>query len=141
MKKSDRQKVFDKYGGRCAYCGCELNEHWQVDHGFSKNHWMLYDPSDPNKVNDFENLYPACKECNHYKRSHCIDSSCFHIGFREYMSTFHKRLARLPKKTMRDKTAKTKLYMQAIADRYGITHDKPFDSVFYFEKVNSEPLK
>lgn len=31
-KKGDRQKVFDKYGGRCAYCGCELNKRWNVDH-------------------------------------------------------------------------------------------------------------
>lgn len=32
MTKADRQKVFDKYGGRCAYCGCELNRRWNVDH-------------------------------------------------------------------------------------------------------------
>lgn len=33
MKKSDRQKVFEKYGGRCAYCGCELKgKRWNVDH-------------------------------------------------------------------------------------------------------------
>lgn len=31
MKKVDRQKVFDKYGGRCAYCGCELEKGWHVD--------------------------------------------------------------------------------------------------------------
>jgi 5-methylcytosine-specific restriction endonuclease McrA len=32
MKKADRQKIFDKYGGRCAYCGCELQKGWHVDH-------------------------------------------------------------------------------------------------------------
>lgn len=32
MNKGDRQKIFDKYGGRCAYCGCELNKRWNVDH-------------------------------------------------------------------------------------------------------------
>lgn len=31
MKKEDRQKIFDKYGGRCAYCGCELLKGWHVD--------------------------------------------------------------------------------------------------------------
>lgn len=31
MKKIDRQKVFDKYGGKCAYCGCELAKGWHVD--------------------------------------------------------------------------------------------------------------
>ena len=24
MEKIDRKKVFGKYGGHCAYCGCEL---------------------------------------------------------------------------------------------------------------------
>lgn len=32
MKKSDRQKVFEKYGGKCAYCGCELEKGWHADH-------------------------------------------------------------------------------------------------------------
>lgn len=31
MKKSDRELVFNKYGGRCAYCGCELQKGWHVD--------------------------------------------------------------------------------------------------------------
>ena len=32
MNKKDRQIVFDKCGGRCAYCGCELTGKWHVDH-------------------------------------------------------------------------------------------------------------
>lgn len=33
MKKSDRDKIFQKYGGRCAYCGCDLSgRRWNVDH-------------------------------------------------------------------------------------------------------------
>lgn len=32
MKKADREKIFYKYGGRCAYCGCELTKGWHVDH-------------------------------------------------------------------------------------------------------------
>lgn len=32
MKKADRQKVYEKYGGKCAYCGCDLGECWSVDH-------------------------------------------------------------------------------------------------------------
>lgn len=31
MKKSDRLKIFNKYGGRCAYCGCPLQNGWHVD--------------------------------------------------------------------------------------------------------------
>ena len=32
MTKKDRQIVFDKYNGKCAYCGCELVKGWHVDH-------------------------------------------------------------------------------------------------------------
>lgn len=31
-KKEDRQKIFDKFGGRCSYCGCELKKNWHCDH-------------------------------------------------------------------------------------------------------------
>jgi hypothetical protein len=31
MKVKDRQVIFDKYNGRCAYCGCELEKGWHVD--------------------------------------------------------------------------------------------------------------
>ncbi len=31
MKKADRLIVFNKYGGRCAYCGDELQKGWHVD--------------------------------------------------------------------------------------------------------------
>lgn len=32
MKKSEREIVFNKYGGKCAYCGCDLHKGWHVDH-------------------------------------------------------------------------------------------------------------
>lgn len=30
--KVDREKIFQKFGGKCAYCGCELQKGWHVDH-------------------------------------------------------------------------------------------------------------
>jgi hypothetical protein len=32
MKKTDRELIFNKYGGKCAYCGCELEKGWHTDH-------------------------------------------------------------------------------------------------------------
>jgi hypothetical protein len=32
LKKSEREQVCLKYGGRCAYCGVELGERWHADH-------------------------------------------------------------------------------------------------------------
>jgi hypothetical protein len=31
MKKSDREIVYNKFGGRCAYCGYQLQKGWHVD--------------------------------------------------------------------------------------------------------------
>ncbi len=31
MKKSDRQIIFNKFNGRCAYCGDPLQKGWHVD--------------------------------------------------------------------------------------------------------------
>jgi len=31
MTQKDRQIIFDKYDGHCAYCGCELVKGWHVD--------------------------------------------------------------------------------------------------------------
>jgi hypothetical protein len=32
MDKKTRQIIFDKYNGKCAYCGCELVKGWHADH-------------------------------------------------------------------------------------------------------------
>lgn len=50
MNKSDRLKIFNKFGGRCAYCGCELQKGWHVDelmpckrkYKFQQGYWLNY---------------------------------------------------------------------------------------------------
>ena len=56
MEKKVRQSVFDKYGGRCAYCGCELDSKWQVDHAISKLYWFYWNIENPKGVDAFSNL-------------------------------------------------------------------------------------
>ncbi len=134
-----REAVFNKCGGKCAYCGCELSGKWQVDHAISKLYWFVKSVTDIDRVNHISNLMPSCPECNHYKRAKCIESVGTSIGFRDYLKTFHLRLAKLPKKTLVKKSEKRKLYMQTIADKYGITVDKPFNGIFYFETLKTKP--
>lgn len=60
-----REKIFNKYGGRCAYCGCEITTGaFQVDHLLSKR---------SGGTNDFENLMPSCRSCNNWKTSMSIE--------------------------------------------------------------------
>lgn len=138
MKKSDREIVFNKFGGKCAYTGKQLGSDWQVDHVTSKikheydtyfNSSSVEEIKDKLKnVNNIDNLFPALRIVNHYKRGHDLD------GFRRYMENFHIRLSKLPKKTSLQKTEKRKEYMYKVADAFGITEDIPFDGKFYFEK-------
>jgi HNH endonuclease len=55
--KHIRYQVWEKYSGRCAYCGIEIKlTNFQVDH---------IEPDHNN--NDLSNLNPSCRECNFYK--------------------------------------------------------------------------
>ena len=78
--------------------------------------------------NKLENLLPALKIVNHYKRELDIE------GFRDYMKRFHIRLSKLPKKTTVTRTIERKKYLMQVAEVFGITEEKPFDGIFYFEK-------
>lgn len=63
MKDNNRQKVFDKYNGCCAFCGSNLDKGWHI--------WdilpiqsVVTNTGNIEKVNtEYENLMPACKEC------------------------------------------------------------------------------
>ena len=108
MYKPLRIRVHDKYDGHCAYCGKSIEYiDMQVDH---------IDPHHLNpKRNDFNNLNPSCRRCNHYKRALSLED------FRKiWLGKLHERLA--------------KQYKVKVALDYGIITLKPFDGKFYFEK-------
>lgn len=107
MRKINRQAVFDKFGGHCAYCGRDIGiKQMQVDHIAPK--YRTFD-------NGIENLNPSCAYCNHYKGGFEIES------FRQNLMQLDLTLA---------KTHKVR-----VAEGYGIVTIKPWDGVFYFEKV------
>lgn len=74
----NRKKVFDKFNGHCAYCGCDLElNKFQVDHvqpmrrGDSDNdlkYWKI-----KRGTNDIDNLFPTCRSCNAIKSSRTPD--------------------------------------------------------------------
>lgn len=82
--KIDRQKVYEKCGGRCGYCGREITlRQMQVDHirpklyfyhGFENTeHLSEFDRERftvPNyELDDLRNLLPTCARCNQRKSS------------------------------------------------------------------------
>lgn len=119
----NRELIKNKFGGLCAYTGKPLGEDWQIDH---------IKPKRIGGTDDIDNLLPAIKIINHYKRAKDLES------FRKYMLSFHERLARLPKNPMTQKSANRVEYLSDIAMLFGITKQKPFNGKFYFETLKNK---
>jgi 5-methylcytosine-specific restriction endonuclease McrA len=116
MAKIDRQKVLDKHNGHCGYCGNEITlKEMQVDHIIPKWNKILH-KDNLEKINDFNNLMPTCRRCNHYKRGDTLEQ------FREKMKTLDERIKNG--------------YINKVAIDFGIIVLTKFDGVFYFEKEN-----
>ena len=105
--KTEREQIYAKCGGHCAYCGCELPyDKMQIDHVISVEH---------GGTDDMDNLLPACRSCNHYK--HCST-----------LESFRRMLEKMPAVLARDNVT------YQIAVRYGLVDPKPHPVVFYFEQ-------
>lgn len=128
MNKADRQLIFEKYNGRCAYCGCELEKGWHVDEldpvrrNFKWNREKTrYVPDGtmmhPERLNK-DNQMPACASCNINKHSLSLEE------FRRLIQGFMKHL--------NERNTQYK-----IAKRYGLFKEKIKPVVFYFETYSN----
>ena|SRR3990167_5208599 len=108
-KKEIRQLIFDKYNGKCAYCGIELKA-MDIDH---------IKPKAYGGTDELTNLNPACKHCNNYKCNWDLES------FREYLK---QMINEKPEYLFKSLTK-----MQ-IAVNIGSVEVRKWDGVFYFER-------
>jgi 5-methylcytosine-specific restriction endonuclease McrA len=118
ITNTKRYLVFNKYGGKCAYCGCDLNKlNFNVDHinplyrGWKQN--QLKKEKGTSKI---ENLNPSCFSCNCSKSSYSID---------EWRKELELKTTRL----LRDSS------QFRIAERFGLVKINKKPLVFYFEKI------
>lgn len=136
MKKSDRQIIFDKYGGRCAYCGCGLDKGWHVDHmlpirrkrkavgGFWDNqlspdrNWVerkyVPDGCEHPERDVLENKIASCRSCNINKHGQSVEE------FRSMIAGFMKSL-------------NERIVQYKVARRYGLIQETGIEVKFYFE--------
>jgi 5-methylcytosine-specific restriction endonuclease McrA len=117
MKKIDRALIFNKYGGRCAYCGDALQHGWHADHiePIIRN-WTKGTCEKPE--NDIiSNHNPSCPSCNIQKNNHTIEQ------FRDKIKQFVNSL---------------NLYSNQykIAKKYGLVTEANIDVKFYFETLD-----
>jgi 5-methylcytosine-specific restriction endonuclease McrA len=120
LKHETRLKVFNKYNGKCAYCGININlEKMHIDHiepkyrGWNNEELIKY-----NKIkglDDLNNYNPSCISCNCSKNTYSIDEWKIQIllkinRIRRDSSTFN------------------------ILERFGIVKVVKKDFKFYFEE-------
>jgi len=128
ISKKDREIIRQKFLGKCAYSGTELRDDWQVDHvnPIVRNWWdgtVVFEDA-----HSLENMFPVQKIINHYKGSRNLEL------FRTwYLEGLHERLNKLPRNPRAEKSIKHKAYLLEVAEFFGITEDKPFSGIFYFE--------
>ena len=117
LTKAQRQEVYDKCKGHCAYCGCELEfKDMQVDHLIPLSGALTGGISG---ADELSNMLPACRSCN-------LDKSSFPLEW------FRKNIEHFPEMLMRDNAT----YRKAV--RFGLVEPKPHKVEFYFEKLGIE---
>lgn len=106
LTKAQRLRVYNMYGGRCAYCGRHIRyEDMQVDHMVP-----LYNEGKDNE----ENYVPACRMCNHYKSTYTVEK------LREQLGMLQRRLR--------------EDYIYRLALQYGLVREMENKVTFFFEK-------
>ncbi len=123
MTKKDRQTVFDKYGGKCAYCGCELQQGWHIDHIEPAYHnWSDEDVKRHLKQdrgeNTIENYNPSCPRCNRWKGTRSIE---------QFRNEIYLQIERLE----RDSAA------FRMARDYGLIKTTDMEVKFYYEMCSN----
>ena len=121
MNKKKRQLVYEKFGGRCAYCGREIAyKDMQVDHKVplfrNDTDEQLAEAGIKRGTEELDNLMPSCRRCNFRKGTLTIDQ------FRLELYNQCKRvLERFQVKQSID---------------YGLMHITLHPVVFYFELLD-----
>lgn len=154
MKKSDRNLVFNKYGGRCAYCGELLVKGWHVDEiepVIRKKRWVgsryVHKVTGEELPNEF-NLNVDFSEYEHhngkwvpdgYEHPHRLhvdnqNPACASCNINKHsmdLESFRSLIAGFMKHLNNIST------QYKIAKRYGLITEIDKPVVFYFETVQT----
>ncbi len=124
MTKKDREIIFNKYNGHCAYCGVILQKGWHVDELLPVRRNMKWNNDRTRFVHDgtyehperlnIDNQMPSCPSCNINKHSMSLEE------FRSLIAGFMKHLNEINTQ-------------YKIAKRYGLVQETNAKVIFYFE--------
>lgn len=118
-----RLSVYDKFKGKCAYCGCDiLLSKFHIDHiepkyrGSSQNQLNSWGSKIIKGTDHIDNLNPACISCN-------LSKSTFSI------ETWREELELKKERIKRDSPTFNILL------RFGVVKEIPKPIIFYFETL------
>lgn len=128
--KKQRQTVYEKYNGHCAYCGKrieikdmqidhiipQLNYEWIFKNNISKMIPIFLNHLTVNDLHHIDNLNPACRVCNKWK------------------DTYHLELFR---SEIQEQTKRLQLRSSnyRIAKLFGLVKETDVKVKFYFETL------
>ncbi len=127
MKKTDRELIFNKYDGKCAYCGCELQKGWHADHIepivrdfiYNKNkqrfenNGIFRNPENEN----LQNYNPSCPSCNIQKNSYTLEQ--FRDNIKQFVNSLNQYSTQYK-----------------FAKKYGLVSETDIEVKFHFETVS-----
>jgi len=124
LNKTDREKIRNLFGGRCAYCGEELGQRWHADHvkavtrisDFVNGKFVHTGRMRRPENDTLDNYYPSCAPCNINKSNH------------ESLDNWRRTLEGKINELNRDSST----YRHA--KRFGLVKETGINVVFYFEK-------
>jgi len=111
-----RDRIFNKFGGRCAYCGCELQKGWHVDEVKPVRRNGDGTCLHPENFNE-DNQYPSCPSCNINKHS---------MGLEDFRGAIKRYVVSLNKHSTQYKMAK----------KFNLIMEINTGVEFYFERYN-----
>ncbi len=116
LSKKQRAELKQKFGGRCAYCGCELGDKWHADHVKAIYRNSQADTGMDRPENEREdNYFPACPPCNLFKTVWTIE---------QFRSEIQVQVAR----------ARAYSGNFRVAERFGLIEEIKKPVVFWFEQ-------
>lgn len=128
LTKKQRAELREKFGGRCAYCGCELPERWHADHFVPCIRDIQAKQVRPGEfrlvsvgsgipgTNVIENMMPSCPPCNISKGRQTLE------GWRQWLAGHVQSLNNYHP-------------IYRIAKAYGLIVETGKPVEFYFERV------